>query len=197
MNLTNLGNPDVSLGQPKQHLRRGPLHAFLKVSPGTSLVVQWLRLYPPMPGAWIWSLLGELGSHVPPWPKQQQQQKNIFRYDTMAFFHLCYIEQSRELRTTNQPNKSIFGNTNCKTQLMHRNLIPGFIYAWREESTRQRWSTSTLRDELGFWKCLLQNYKELWREMHWWQVGSSPLSGVDGGNWDNSLQYLGTVIFFL
>lgn len=120
-----------------------------------------------------------------------------FRYDTMAFFHLCYIEQSRELRTTNQPNKSIFGNTSCKTQLMHRNLIPGFIYAWREESTRQRWSTSTLRDELGFWKCLLQNYKELWREMHWWQVGSSPLSGVDGGSWDNSLQYLGVVIFFL
>lgn len=110
-----------------------------------------------------------------------------FRNNTMTFFHLCYIEQSCELRTTNQPNKSIFGNTSCKTQLMHRNLIPGFLYAWREESTHQRWSPCTLRDELGFRKCLLQNYKELWRHMHWWQVGSSPLSGMDGGSWDNSL----------
>ena len=32
---------------------------------GTSLVVQWLRLHLPMQGVWVWSLVGELRSHMP------------------------------------------------------------------------------------------------------------------------------------
>ena len=32
---------------------------------GTSLVVQWLRIYLPMEGAWVRSLGGELTSHTP------------------------------------------------------------------------------------------------------------------------------------
>ena len=42
--------------------------------PGMSLVVQWLRICLAkkkkkiclaMPGTWVWSLVGELGSHMP------------------------------------------------------------------------------------------------------------------------------------
>ena len=32
---------------------------------GTSLGVQWLRFCLPMKGMWVWSLVGELGSHMP------------------------------------------------------------------------------------------------------------------------------------
>ena len=32
---------------------------------GTSLAVQWLRLPLPMQGVWVWSLVGELRSHMP------------------------------------------------------------------------------------------------------------------------------------
>ena len=37
----------------------------LKRLPGTSLVVQWLRLCFPMQNSWVQSLVGELRSHVP------------------------------------------------------------------------------------------------------------------------------------
>ena len=32
---------------------------------GISLVIQWLRLHLPVPGVWVWSLVGELRSHMP------------------------------------------------------------------------------------------------------------------------------------
>ena len=41
---------------------------------GTSLATQWLRLYLPMQGVWIWSLVGELRTHMP--KKQEQKHKN-------------------------------------------------------------------------------------------------------------------------
>ena len=37
----------------------------LQNPPGTSLVVQWLRICLPMQGMWVWSLVEELISHMP------------------------------------------------------------------------------------------------------------------------------------
>ena len=37
----------------------------LILTSGTSLEVQWLRLCLPMQGMWVWSLVGELRSHMP------------------------------------------------------------------------------------------------------------------------------------
>ena len=44
--------------EPPQGKRR-------RAMPGMSLVFQWLRICLAMPGTWVWSLVGELGSHVP------------------------------------------------------------------------------------------------------------------------------------
>ena len=32
---------------------------------GTSLVAQWLKVHQSMQGTWVWSLVGELRSHIP------------------------------------------------------------------------------------------------------------------------------------
>ena len=42
---------------------------------GTSLVIQWLRLHLPMQGVWIWSLVGELRSHMSWSQKSKTEQK--------------------------------------------------------------------------------------------------------------------------
>ena len=42
---------------------------------GTSLVIQWLRLPLPMQGVWIWSLVGELRSHMSQSQKSKTEQK--------------------------------------------------------------------------------------------------------------------------
>ena len=44
---------------------------------GTSLAVQWFGLIVPVQGAWVWSLVGELRSHM--WPKIRKE-KECFKY---------------------------------------------------------------------------------------------------------------------
>ena len=38
--------------------------AFFRRGQGTFLVVQWLRIRLPMQGSWVWTPVGELGSHM-------------------------------------------------------------------------------------------------------------------------------------
>ena len=40
-------------------------YLYFKYMTRTSLVVQWLKLHVPMQGVWVWSLMGELRSHMP------------------------------------------------------------------------------------------------------------------------------------
>ena len=42
-----------------------------RMAPGTCLVIQWLRLHLPIHGVWVWSLVGELTSHLPHGPKTE------------------------------------------------------------------------------------------------------------------------------
>ena len=55
------------------------------MAPGTCLVIQWLRLHLPIHGVWVWSLVGELTSHLPHGPKteniKQVQYCNKFNKD--------------------------------------------------------------------------------------------------------------------
>ena len=41
----------------------------------TSLVVQWLRPHPPLQQVWVWSLVGELRSLIPPGQKTKTKKK--------------------------------------------------------------------------------------------------------------------------
>ena len=57
----------------------------IKKNTRTSLAIQWLRVRLPMQGAWVPSLVGELRSHISPWPKiqniKQSQYCNKFNKD--------------------------------------------------------------------------------------------------------------------
>ena len=52
-----------------------------ETSIGTSLVVLWLRFHLPVQGLWVWSLVRELGSHMPRGAvkKNTQQTRSIYR----------------------------------------------------------------------------------------------------------------------
>ena len=55
---------DHHISSPTCSSRTFLLLSIRKWSLGTSLVVQWLRIYLPMQGSQVWSLLGELRSHM-------------------------------------------------------------------------------------------------------------------------------------
>ena len=48
-----------------------------KKKKGTSLAVQWLKLCLLMQGVWVWSLFGELSSHIPCGQKTNKKTRNI------------------------------------------------------------------------------------------------------------------------
>ena len=51
--------------KPYQIKPKGQNTHFNRNGVGTSLVVQWLRICLAMQRIWVWSLVGELGSHMP------------------------------------------------------------------------------------------------------------------------------------
>ena len=55
---------------------------FQRADSGTSLVVRWLRLYLPMQGLWVQSLVAELRSHVSP---SQKKKKNQHKTEAAVF----------------------------------------------------------------------------------------------------------------
>ena len=73
----------------------------IKKSPGTFLVVQWLRLHLPVQGVWIWSLNKELGFYMPWGQKAKtwnisdivtnslktQKKKNVPHQKQQSFFN--------------------------------------------------------------------------------------------------------------
>ena len=54
-----------------------------KKIPGTSLVVQWLRLHLPMQGSWVQPLVGELRSHMLQVPPKIKKKKSK-QYDSSS-----------------------------------------------------------------------------------------------------------------
>ena len=71
---------------------------------GTSLVVQWLRLCPPVQGVWVWSLVGVLRSHMPGGQKtkkvKQKQYCNKLNKDLTNGPHQRNIFNKRSLHLT-------------------------------------------------------------------------------------------------
>ena len=48
---------------------------FKTIATGTSLAVQWLRVYASNDGAWVWSVVGELRSHTPCGAEKKKKKK--------------------------------------------------------------------------------------------------------------------------
>ena len=62
---------------------------YSRISSGTSLVVQWLRIWLPVQGTWVQSLVLELRSHMPQGnyacvPQLETQPKNIYIYKRIS-----------------------------------------------------------------------------------------------------------------
>ena len=69
-----------------------------KQGPGTSLAVQWLRIYLPVQKAPVHSLVGELRSHMPMWHGQKTKQTNkkseVLLYSTDNYTQYPTINQN-------------------------------------------------------------------------------------------------------
>ena len=64
---------------------------------GTSLVVQWLRLHLPVQEAHVWSLIGQLRSHMPGAQNNQNKKKkqygHKFNKDFKKMIHIKKINK--------------------------------------------------------------------------------------------------------
>ena len=67
---------------------------FLKlISPGTSLVVQWLRLHLPVQGVWVWSLIRELSSHLPRGQKTKTWNRGYIVTNSIKTLKMVHIKK--------------------------------------------------------------------------------------------------------
>ena len=104
---------------------------------GTSLVVQWLRLYFPRQGVWVRSLIGELRSHMLQGQKintvKQKQSYNKFNKDFKNGPHQKYL-MGKKKGIAHLPSKACKDSDNKLRQkkLPGSSYLPIFPSFWGE-----------------------------------------------------------------
>ena len=66
----------------------------------TSLVVQWFRLHLPMQGVQVWSLVGKLGSYMPPGQKTKTWNRSYIVTNSVKDLKMVHIKEKRNLKST-------------------------------------------------------------------------------------------------